>query len=166
MFYEFNQNNSGGYFNVDKMVCHRIIIESNSYEEAMDKAESIGCYWNGVEKGIDCPCCGDRWYEPDEITENQLSNYFVHVYCSLCDTLGVKAIDEWNEKYGKYNIIINPHEEVIFGKQKCISGVISFKDIEEYAQFMADEYGWTTPDTRIYYSNGDVKEIFSSKNKI
>jgi len=27
-FYEFNQNNSGGYFDVDENVCHRVIIEA------------------------------------------------------------------------------------------------------------------------------------------
>ena len=29
-FYEFNQNNSGGFFDVDENVCHRVIIEANN----------------------------------------------------------------------------------------------------------------------------------------
>jgi len=33
--------------------------------------------------------------------------------------------------------------------------------IEEYAQFIADNYGWTKPDARIYYANGKVLEIYS-----
>ena len=37
--------------------------------------------------------------------------------------------------------------------------------IEEYAQFIADNYGWTKPDARIYYANGKVLEIYSH-NKI
>ena len=40
---------------------------------------------------------------------------------------------------------------------------IRFNNIEEYAQYMAEEYGWTIPDARIYYYNGNVKEIFATK---
>lgn len=61
MFYELTQNNSGGYFIVDEKVCHRLFIEATSEEEAIRKAESLGCYWDGVENGNDCSCCGDRW---------------------------------------------------------------------------------------------------------
>ena len=25
-------------------------------------AEDIGLYFDGVEQGMDCSCCGDRWY--------------------------------------------------------------------------------------------------------
>ena len=34
-FYEFNQNNSGGHFDVDENVCHRVIIE------AMDEKHAV-----------------------------------------------------------------------------------------------------------------------------
>jgi hypothetical protein len=30
---------------------------------------------------------------------------------------------------------------------------------------MANRYGWTTPDCRIYYKNGNVKEIFKIESK-
>lgn len=61
MFYGFNQNNSGGHFVVDDSLCHRLFIEADDKDEAISKAEELGCYWDGVDKGIDCPCCGDRW---------------------------------------------------------------------------------------------------------
>ena len=37
--------------------------------------------------------------------------------------------------------------------------------VEEYfyLQFLANNYGWTTPDIRIHYLNGDKKEIFTLK---
>ena len=38
-----------------------VIVEANSKEEADNKAESIGLYWNGVDEGHDCKCCGNRW---------------------------------------------------------------------------------------------------------
>lgn len=33
-FYQFSQNNSGGYFDTDETVCHRVIIEAKSEKEA------------------------------------------------------------------------------------------------------------------------------------
>lgn len=37
-------------------------------------------------------------------------------------------------------------------------------DIDDL-QNLADQYGWTTPDIRVFYSDGSVKEIFSSSVK-
>jgi hypothetical protein len=54
----------------------------------------------------------------------------------------------WKSKYGS----------------KIYSGKIIFQNIEEYAQFLADEHGWTKPDARIFYKNGNVKEIFKKAN--
>ena len=63
MFYTFNQNNSGGDFVYRKgSISHYVIIEADSASEATDRALDIGLYFNGVDKGMDCPCCGDRWY--------------------------------------------------------------------------------------------------------
>jgi hypothetical protein len=62
MFYTFTQNNSAGYFVINDRVCHFVIIEADTAEQANDKAEDIGIYFNGVRAEIDCSCCGDRWY--------------------------------------------------------------------------------------------------------
>lgn len=116
MFYKLNQNNSGGYFVVNEKVCHRLFIEANNEEEALQIAESLGYYWDGVNKGLDCSCCGDRW-----------SPY--------CDKIDIS----------KLQIETN-----------------SFTSIEEYAQFLANGYGVkTTPNIRIFYKNGNIKEIFA-----
>lgn len=40
---------------------------------------------------------------------------------------------------------------------------LTFLDIESYAQHLADKYGWTTPDARIFYADGNIKEIFTKK---
>lgn len=69
MFYSYNQNNSGGSFDKDENLDEYVIIEANSLNEANEKAESIGIYFDGVDKGYDCDCCGDRWYDPYEPTE-------------------------------------------------------------------------------------------------
>lgn len=43
-WYCFDQNNSGGYFDVDDKVCHRLFIEAESFDDAVEKAEELGCY--------------------------------------------------------------------------------------------------------------------------
>lgn len=66
MFYTYIQNNSGGSFEVNEDIKQYVIIEADSAEEANDKAEDLGIYFDGVEKGFDCPCCGNRWHKCDE----------------------------------------------------------------------------------------------------
>lgn len=66
MFYTYRQNNSYGVFDVNDDVKHYVIIEANSAKEADEKAERIGLYFDGVKKGRDCPCCGDRWNKADD----------------------------------------------------------------------------------------------------
>lgn len=62
MFYHYDQNNSGGKFDLDDRVCNHVIIEAESAAQANCQAQSIGIYFDGVEDGRDCACCGDRWY--------------------------------------------------------------------------------------------------------
>ena len=62
MFYLYDQNNSGGGFDVNDRVTYNVIIEADSADEADAKAEDVGIYFDGTEDdGPDCPCCGDRW---------------------------------------------------------------------------------------------------------
>jgi hypothetical protein len=64
MFYDFRQNNSGGGFdfNADDGISVHVIIEANSAEDANERAENLGLYFDGCDDGRDCECCGDRWY--------------------------------------------------------------------------------------------------------
>lgn len=164
MFYEFDQNNSGGGFVVNNELCHRLIIEADSHSEAVSKAEDLGCYWNGVEDGMDCPCCGDRWScyweHAVDIEKYNTVGYKVCVF----DRIYHNTEKKWYEKYGKYEIIEKPKFVKTYSTRRY-EGTIRFKNIEEYAQFMADEYGWTTPDTRIFYKDGTVKEIFTERKE-
>ena len=58
-FFTFYQNNSGGVFDGP---AHYVIVEASDAEEAATRAETVGVYFNGVEDGLDCECCGDRWF--------------------------------------------------------------------------------------------------------
>lgn len=162
-FYEFGQNNSGGSFVTDKNLCHRIVIEAYSEEAAIAKAEEFGCYWDGCDAGMDCPCCGDRWYRSPDVFDLAHYNkigYPVGFYDHYKD-----AESRWFKAYGGYP----RKEEPKWKKQssfKKFEGLIYFDSIEQYYQFLANEHGgWTEPSVRIFYLDGSKKEIFTKKIK-
>lgn len=64
MFYEFRQNNSGGRFTVnqERGISCNVIIEATDHLHANYLAGRLGIYFDGVDQGNDCSCCGDRWY--------------------------------------------------------------------------------------------------------
>ena len=43
------------------------------------------------------------------------------------------------------------------------SDTLTFNTIEEYAQYVADKYGWTDPDCRLFYANGVVTDVQRAK---
>jgi len=71
-FYEFRQNNSGGYFDVNDNVSVLVIIEAETPQQALDKFDELIKNASGS-----CPCCGDRWnyiledVESIELKDNQ-----------------------------------------------------------------------------------------------
>ena len=115
-FYEFSQNNSGGSFDVDNDVCHRLFIEATNAEQANRIAQDLGVYFNGCDSGMDCNCCGDRWYEVDDYD--------------------VVDLNKLSKSYKT-----------------------ELTTIEDYAQLLADKYGRTTPDARVFYLSGERAEI-------
>ena len=74
MFYTFYQNNSYGIFEYEEnKYSIMTIIEADNKKEAIKKAKELGIYFDGVNKGIDCPCCDDRWYnDPEENDEPKI----------------------------------------------------------------------------------------------
>lgn len=75
--YLFKQNNSGGSFDEDEKVAPYVIIQAYNAEQANALSSMYGIYFNGVEKNMDCDCCGDRWYEVDEDEEIVDDKYFL-----------------------------------------------------------------------------------------
>lgn len=67
MWYEYSQNNSGGthVYDDNRGLSERVFIEADSAKEADKHAKSIGIYFEGVDSGRDCDCCGDRWSAND-----------------------------------------------------------------------------------------------------
>jgi len=60
-WFNFHQNNSGGRFVADDAVDVYVIVQAHTADEANQLAQRIGIYFHGVDAGIDCECCGDRW---------------------------------------------------------------------------------------------------------
>jgi hypothetical protein len=59
-FFCFNQNNSGGCWMDDHSVGigRTVIIEAIDLDDAVNRGEQIGLYFDGYG---DCSCCGNRW---------------------------------------------------------------------------------------------------------
>lgn len=69
-FFTFRQNNSGGGNDIDESrgIGHYVIVEASDADHANYLARQIGVYFEGVAAGIDCDCCGDRWYQQWQTT--------------------------------------------------------------------------------------------------
>ena len=168
-FYEISQNNSGGSFVTNDKLCHRLFIEAESSDEATIIAENLGCYWDGCDTGIDCSCCGDRWHRPwdsDDIDlegiNTKWNGYGVTLWCE--NQSPEELLSDFKSRYSGMTWSVEPKIEDKYGSKRAIGRVI-FDNIEQYAQVCANLYGNTTPDARIFYKNGEVKEIFSIKLK-
>lgn len=70
--------------------------------------------------------------------------------------------ERWHLLYGKLPVIEKPKWKTVYGS-KSFEGKVYFKTIEQYCQFLADNYGWTTPDVRIHFADGTKKEIFKTE---
>ncbi len=66
MFYAFYQNSSFGLYYLDSVFAPVMIVESDSVDDANARAIDIGIYFDDVNTGKDCPCCGDRWKMVDQ----------------------------------------------------------------------------------------------------
>jgi hypothetical protein len=154
-FFEFSQNNSGGSFDCDEYVAHRVLIEAENADEAILKGESLGMYWDGCESGMDCDCCGDRWYKP----WGNDGKEFPYNYGSFKVSDASEIVDSYED------VELNPIKDKTRKFGGRYSHDIIFKTPESYMQYMADKYGWTKPDGYIHYKNGNKVSIFSTKIK-
>jgi hypothetical protein len=170
-FYELSQNNTGGSFAVDSKLCHRLFIEAESEKAALEIAEGLGCYWNGVDDGMDCSCCGDRWYKSADEVDLEKMNTKWNGY-EISEWLGKSKnthdedaiIQNLKAQYPDSVWLVEPMLENKYGSTRVV-GKIRLDSVEQYAQIMANLYGWTKPDCRIFYANGGVKEIFRPEVK-
>lgn len=157
-FYLFDQNNSGGTFDVDKNVAHRVVIEAETEEDAVKKFQPLIENQSGS-----CPCCGDRWSlycEAIELEKYKNSGYPVSVYTSDKDYKS-----KWDGLYGFMPIKSAP--KLIKGSWgNRWGGVINIETIDQYLQILTNEHAWTTPDCIIHFADGTKKQIFKTEIKL
>ena len=55
-WFGFDQNNSGGYFIENDVVCETVFIQARSAHEALNMAEILFEPYSDY-----CDCCGSRW---------------------------------------------------------------------------------------------------------
>jgi hypothetical protein len=149
VYWEFDQNNSGGSFVENEELAHRVIIEAYSSEEACSKATEIGIYFNGCDEGMDCPCCGDRWYPP-------YSNIEIPYYWS---SMNFERAEKIASLYDAEPVPVRDTRHIYRDNDMAVL----FKSIDGYAQFLAEEYGSTSPDVIVYNYDGSVKKFYSSR---
>lgn len=75
-WFHYRQNNSGGGYDIDADagIAESVWIEARDAEEADYRAQRIGIYFNGCDKGLDCRRCGDRWYEASSYDSGDAPN--------------------------------------------------------------------------------------------
>jgi hypothetical protein len=109
-WFHFRQNNSGGSFDVndEKGIGPHVYIEAIDADHANVRAEALGIYFDGVDQGNDCECCGDRWNSVSDnkwdstdelmITDNYAFIWHDTVYAHKLDgTIGRLTRDEWQQ---------------------------------------------------------------------
>lgn len=118
-FYTFWQNNSGGEYDSNGNVEELVIVEADTAADANEFAESVGVYFNGVDKDIDCDCCGDRWSPVEDENGRDVPTYCerpltkftskrmrstsaVVYYKNGRKVYGKKPRREWREEIGAY----------------------------------------------------------------
>ena len=166
LFFEYDQNNTGGSFDVDDKLCHRLIIEAEDNGKADEIAENLGCYWDGVDNGMDCSCCGDRWYSGHELNFEEMNTrwngYEISQWLKESSMSEKEAVEKLKSQYPGGTWLVEPILEKKYSSKRVV-GKLKIENVEQYAQVMANLFGWTTPDIRIFYANGDVKEIFKDR---
>ena len=101
-WFTFRQNNSGGLFTIDDTVDVNVIIQANCADEANELAQRVGIYFNGVDEGYDCECCGDRWYKVwDSVGTDEPEIYGQRVSWSSDSVVTC----EGNSKYGLLGVV-------------------------------------------------------------
>ncbi len=102
-WFTFRQNNSGGYYHGPQYV----IVEAESSFSANTVAQENDVYFNGINKGIDCHCCGDRWdrvHQGDGTDEPMIYNVKIDPESPVYDNV-------FGEKLNSDEILVIPKEK-------------------------------------------------------
>lgn len=101
-FYEYEQSCSGGWFESPAI---KVFIEARDNLIADELAyDEYGIYFDGVDAGMDCACCGDRWCKAD--TDTVSIGDVLTDLCTYFRKLTTGSVYEsWSKEAGCYILI-------------------------------------------------------------
>lgn len=91
-FFEYHQNNSGGFF---KSPAVHVIVEAHTANEADTRAVELGLYFDGSG---DCSCCGNRWYRSYRDGSDSPSVYSLSIFTPEGETMLNNFLKPWATK--------------------------------------------------------------------
>lgn len=94
MFFEFDQNNSGGEYviNTELGIGEKIIIEAKTAQEAEKKFKALG-QAHGLGFYSYCDCCGERWFGVTEEMQTLAYNDIAIEHYPIARTAVEKMLD-------------------------------------------------------------------------
>ena len=114
-WFNYRQNNSGGSIVKDDDVSITVVVQAASLKEANRIAvDRAGVYFDGVRKGYDCSCCGDRWHESWD--EDGMDSLSVMTWSSLTGKYRhtvYDTIEDWAEARAQAETWVKPGESAV-----------------------------------------------------
>ena len=117
-YFKFRQNNSFGHFVTE--------LRWYLFRQIMPPmltaiAQQNGVYFNGVADGVDCDCCGDRWYPVQRRRRTGISHRHMVMVVVLLFT--VTAIITWTTQWKKLGCKSN-HQKIVFWACKSFYAMV------------------------------------------
>lgn len=115
-FYVYTQNNPGGELIFTDELSVFVAIEAENPEDSDEHARRLGIYFDGVEDGVDCRRCGDRWFRT---SDDKYSKINIEKEGSALAYMEKKASWEirWNDIMG-YIHYASGHKDTIYAPKK------------------------------------------------
>lgn len=149
-WFKYRQNNSGGSFTYDahRGISVNVIIQADDYQEANERAEMIGLYF---DSDADCSCCGSRWSDQSSYYESTVSDDDLPEKDEIfvIERSSGHSATKWSHE-GEYDTFVHPKGSPFYGAYKDVKiiepemngyGMIfsgrKFSDI-----FEVNELGW------------------------
>lgn len=157
-FYEFNQNNSGGIYDVTEDVTSVVIIEAYTEQQAVEILEPMI-----EDQSASCRCCGERWNTSYVEEVNLNYEWEVKTYYTSEKT-EQETEEEWYRLYGNLPYKVKPTKQQKNSYFVFTTNII-METIEQYAQFMCNNFGNSVdkgkPELILHYFGGTKKLFYT-----
>lgn len=150
-WYHYCQNNSGGSHEYDasRGISVDVYVEADSADEANERALEIGLYFDGVDGGRDCDCCGNRWYEETYAQDDDFEPP-TEDEALLIDENARSTPMKWADE-GNYDVFVHPKGKPFYGAHAEVERIP--RNLNGYGLYFSahqvgevvgvSEYGWT-----------------------